>query len=47
MSFKVFLVENKKTNILGVTVLTSLDKKQTLKYYKHKNVNILVKIFAN
>lgn len=38
---------NKKTNILGVTVLTSLDKMQTLKYYKEKNVNILVKRFAN
>ena len=38
---------NKKTNILGVTVLTSLDEKQTLKYYKEKNVNILVKKFAN
>ena len=37
---------NKKTNILGVTVLTSLDEKQTLKYYKEKNVNILVKKFA-
>ena len=41
------LKNNKKTNILGVTVLTSLDKKQTLKYYKEKNVNILVKKFAN
>ena len=39
--------KNSKTTILGVTVLTSLDKKQTLKYYKHKNVNILVKKFAN
>ena len=38
---------NKKTNILGVTVLTSLDKKQTLKYYKEKNINILVKKFAS
>ena len=38
---------NKKTNILGVTVLTSLDEKQTLKYYKEKNVNILVKKFAS
>ena len=37
---------NKKTNILGVTILTSLDEKQTLKYYKEKNVNILVKKFA-
>jgi len=41
------LKNNKKTNILGVTVLTSLDKKQTLKYYKEKNVNNLVKKFAN
>jgi len=38
---------NKKTNILGVTVLTSLDAKQSLKYYKEKNVNILVKKFAS
>ena len=38
---------NKKTNVLGVTVLTSLDKKQTMKYYKENNVNILVKKFAN
>ena len=38
---------NKKTKILGVTVLTSLDKKQTTKYYKEKNVNNLVKKFAN
>jgi orotidine-5'-phosphate decarboxylase len=41
------LKNNKKTNILGVTILTSLDKKQTLKYYKEKNINILVKKFAN
>ena len=39
--------KNNKTIILGVTVLTSLDKSQTLKYYKEKNVNILVKKFAN
>ena len=37
------LKNNKITNILGVTVLTSLDEKQTKKYYKEKNVNILVK----
>jgi len=37
---------NNKTNILGVTILTSLNEKQTLKYYKEKNVNILVKKFA-
>ena len=41
------LHNNKKTKILGVTVLTSLDKNQTSKYYKEKNVNILVKKFAN
>ena len=41
------LTNNKRTNILGVTVLTSLDEKQTLKYYKEKNVSILVKKFAN
>jgi orotidine-5'-phosphate decarboxylase len=40
------LKNNKRTNILGVTILTSLDKKQTLKYYREKNVNILVKKFA-
>jgi len=38
---------NNKTTILGVTILTSLDERQTLKYYKEKNVNILVKKFAN
>ena len=41
------LKKNKKTNILGVTILTSLNEKQTLKYYKEKNVNILVKKFSN
>lgn len=40
------LKNNKKTKILGITILTSLDKKQTLKYYKEKNVNSLVKKFA-
>ena len=40
------LKNNKKTNILGVTVLTSLNEKQTLKYYKEKNVQILVKKLA-
>ena len=37
---------NKITKVLGVTVLTSLDKRQTLKYYKEKNVNNLVTKFA-
>ena len=41
------LKNNKITHILGVTILTSLDKKQTQKYYKEKNINILVKKFAN
>lgn len=41
------LKNNKKTKILGVTILTSLDEKQTLKYYKEKNVSILVKKFAS
>ena len=35
-----------KTKILGVTILTSLNKKQTLKYYKEKEINTLVKRFA-
>ena len=39
--------KNNKTVILGVTVLTSLNECQTFKYYKEKNVNILVKKFAN
>ena len=47
MQKKSILTNNRKTSILGVTILTSLDKKQTLKYYKEKNVNILVKKFAN
>ncbi len=38
--------KNQKTKILGVTILTSLNKKQTLKYYKEENVKILVKNFA-
>ena len=41
------LRKNNKPIILGVTVLTSLDERQTLKYYKEKNIDILVKEFAN
>ncbi len=37
---------NKRTKILGVTVLTSLNHQQTLKYYKENNVNRLVKKYA-
>ena len=40
------LIENSKTKILGVTVLTSLNQKQTLKYFKEKNIKNLVKKFA-
>ena len=38
--------KNKKTIILGVTILTSLDNKQTFKYFKEKNINLLVRKFA-
>ena len=38
--------KNKKTKILGVTILTSLNRKQTSKYYKEENVNNIVKKFA-
>jgi len=37
---KISKLKNNKTNILGVTILTSLNEKQTLKYYKEKNVSI-------
>ena len=37
---------NKNTKILGITILTSLNKKQTLKYYKERDINTLVKKFA-
>ena len=36
----------KNTKILGVSILTSLDSKQTKKYYNQKNVSTLVKKFA-
>tara|TARA_B100000674_G_scaffold488853_1_gene501763 strand:- start:582 stop:1265 length:684 start_codon:yes stop_codon:yes gene_type:complete len=35
-----------KTKILGVSILTSLDTKQTKKYYNQKNISALVKKFA-
>jgi orotidine-5'-phosphate decarboxylase len=47
MQKKSILKNNNKTNILGVTILTSLNEKQTLKYYKEKNVNTLVKKLAS
>tara|TARA_B100000886_G_scaffold314955_1_gene252582 strand:+ start:95 stop:778 length:684 start_codon:yes stop_codon:yes gene_type:complete len=36
----------KKTKILGVSILTSLDSYQTKKYYNKKNVSALVKQFS-
>ena len=40
-------VKDKKfAKILGVSVLTSMDSKQTEKYYNQKNVSFLVKKFA-
>ncbi len=39
-------IKNKKTKVLGVTILTSLNNKQTSKYYNEKNLNSLVKKFA-
>jgi len=41
------LKNNKKTKIIGVTILTSLDERQTMKYFNEKKINILVKKFAN
>lgn len=38
--------KDKKTKILGVTILTSLNSFQTNKYYNKRNVNELVKTFA-
>ena len=40
------LVNRKYTKILGVSILTSLDNKQTNKYYNEKKIQILVKKFA-
>ncbi len=40
------LIKNKKTKIIGVSVLTSLDKKQTKKYFDESNISKLVKKFA-
>ena len=37
----------KNTKILGVSILTSLDGRQTKKYYNQKNISALVRKFAN
>ena len=42
-----YSVKDKKiTKILGVSILTSMDSKQTKKFYNQKNVSFLVKKFA-
>ena len=39
-------ISKKNTKILGVSILTSMDKKQTKKYYNQDNILKLVKKFA-
>ena len=39
-------INNKKTKILGVSILTSLDDKQIKKYYNQENLSKLVRKFA-
>ena len=43
---KVTAIKNSNLKILGVSILTSLDKKQTIKYYNNKNISMLVKKFV-
>ena len=43
---KVTRSNKKNMKILGVSILTSMDKKQTKKYYNQKNISTLVKKFA-
>lgn len=38
--------KKKNTKILGVSILTSMDKKQTKKYYNNNNISKLVKNFT-
>ena len=40
------LSNQKKTKIIGVSILTSLNSKQTKKYYNEKNIELLVKKFV-
>ena len=40
------IIKNKFKKILGVSILTSMDKKQIKKYYNQNNVSLLVKKFA-
>ena len=43
---KVTRSNKKNMKILGVSILTSMDNKQTKKYYNQKNISTLVKKFA-
>ena len=40
-------VFKKKTKILGVSILTSIDSNQSKKYYNQKNISLLVKKFGS
>ena len=46
MMMKSTQTKNKKTMVLGVSILTSMNSTQTRKYYNQKNIKILVKKFA-
>ena len=43
---KASLINKKKTKILGVSILTSLNSQQTKKFYNEKNIEILIKKFS-
>ena len=43
---KVSKTNKKNTRVLGVSILTSLDSRQTKKYYNHKSIPALVKKFS-
>jgi len=43
---KITKSNKKNMKILGVSILTSMDNKQTKKYYNQKNISMLVKKFA-
>ncbi len=43
---KASIINRKKIKILGVSILTSLDSKQSKKYYSDENIEMLVKKFV-
>ena len=43
---KLSLIKNRRTKVLGVSILTSLDKKQTKKIYNEEEIESLVAKFA-